>query len=188
MGTLTIGSYTYSVYGTQELATEYITGRIGELADNWLATTATTTQRKTQVSATRFIDSQAWAGAKVDSAQANEFPRTGLVDKDGNDVSSLTVPQVILDATYELMMLMLDDATLDASDGSGNVKIAQAGSAKIEYFRPQSGGRFPRQIMDLLAPFMTGGLFDAEALSYVGGTDVVTQFADADFLTLTRGF
>jgi len=140
-------------YILQADATTYFSLRIG--SDAWTAAT-TGTKDSALVTATRMLDRMVWTGEKTAADQDLEFPRTGLTDKDGNEVASDAIPQEILDATCELALILIVNASAaDVTSTASNIKKLQAGSAMIEYFKGSSPGTpFPPVIMQLIAVFL----------------------------------
>ena len=96
MSEITVGGSIFEVYQTVAEIDAYADGAIGDNADAWRAADADT-QARAGVSATRLIDRQTWLGDKAAESQALAFPRTGLVDAAGADVSSDFTPQQVLD-------------------------------------------------------------------------------------------
>lgn len=155
-------------------------------------TTTSATREAGLVTAFNQIERQVYEGEMTQSppTQTASFPRTGLTDKYGDEVSSATVPQVVKDAQCELAIALLSNASVaSAGDASSNIKRLRAGSAEVEYFRPVDGARFPAPVMELLGPFLANS---AALLSGMGGiasgTDVESQFDDDDAYDLNQGY
>lgn len=188
MGTITIGTTTYDVYGTTAALKSYMAAKLG--STNYDAAT-TTEQKQAHISATRWLDRANWQGQKYDltTPQPLEHPRTGLTDKDGNEVAEDTVHITVEEATYELVEYLLGDPTLTGSPDSGsNIKRAKAGSAEAEFFRPTEGTypRFPTEAHELIRYFLEGA--SGISAPYAPGVDVESQFDDDDSYGLTEGF
>lgn len=182
-GTVTISGTSYDIYGTKVLATAYMAARIG--AEAW--TTATAANRdKALVSATRWLDRQNWQGQKTVAAQPLEFPRTGLTDKDGNAVASDVPPVLVEEASYEMALAILADASVQANITTGsNTKRVKAGSAEVEFFRATDGTKLPSIAQELAGVFLDGG---ARSAGCAKGTDGESTFTDLDQWGRTRGF
>lgn len=117
-------------------------------------------QNKALVTATRMLDRQRWEGAKTGDPQALQFPRTGLTDRDGNAVSSVTVPADVESATAELALALLTDADVQTTANSGsNVEEVDAKGVSVTFFRTDStiAPRFPAIVDELIAAFLVGG-------------------------------
>ena len=163
MGTVTIGSATYAVYGTHAALTEYAAGSFVH-ADTYAATT-TARQQRALVEATRILLSLTW----VDEANA---------DAD-------TASAIAIQAAQELALAGLaDPAVFTAATASINVKSVGAGSAAVEFFAPVGVGRFPVRVMDLLSGLVEGAGSTLYGGVESGGTDESSDFDDAAY-TLT---
>ena len=161
MGTVSIGGTSFDIYGTLAAANTYMNARLG--AESWSVADATN-KSKALVSATRFVDRQNWQSQKVDIAtpQALEFPRTGLIDKDGIAVSELAVPVLVEEATYEMALSILADATVtDNASAGSNVKLVKAGTAEVRFFRQTTGSKLPTAAHELIGLWLEGGLTSA---------------------------
>ena len=185
MSEITVGGSIFEVYQTVAEIDAYADGAIGDNADAWRAADADT-QARAGVSATRLIDRQTWLGDKAAESQALAFPRTGLVDAAGADVSSDFTPQQVLDADCELAMAPAAGATVqDQSDTTSLTRRLKAGSVELEYFRQISGGtRFPQIVQELIGLWLSS---NATLLSGIAsGVDSLTSFA-IDTYSLNRG-
>ncbi len=150
MGTVTIGVNNYDIYGTDAAATIYLAAKIGATA--WASATADT-RAQALVTATRLIQTYLAArGQDLDPATASEL----LVEQ----------------ATYELAYaLMVKPSLQDQATAAGNRKRVKAGSAEVEYFSPERGGRFPAAVQALLNDWLTeqgGGA--SLGMGYASGT------------------
>lgn len=145
----------YNCYVAQAAATDYLSLSVG--AASW--TSATSAEKDAAlVSATRALDKMIWQGEKADPDQALAFPRTGIVDREGNALPDDEIPPDITAACIELALaLIVDSALYTAQDTSKNISSLKAGSAAITYFRPQAGGRFPPQVSALLTSLLGTG-------------------------------
>lgn len=187
MGQVTISGTTYDVYGTADGLKAYLAGKLGPLAYD---TAESADKSKALVSATRWIDREKWQGSMTDEVtpQPLEWPRTGVTDCDGNAVDSASVPDDIINATYELAEILLGDpAAADGANTGSNTKRVKAGSAEVEFFRPGSadgsgggGTLFPVPAQKLVACFLegAGGAFSTP---YAGGTSQPSSFCTDDF-------
>lgn len=187
MGQVTISGTDYDVYGTTAGLKSYMAANINSAAYD---DASSTDRKKAHVSATRWLDRANWQGAMTDlvTPQPLEFPRTGLTDKDGNEVASDAVPDEVDEACYELVIYLLDDATITQSPDQGsNVKNVQAGSAQVEFFKGTQGKfpRFPIEAHELIRYFLEG----ASGISppYAPGASVESQFDDCDGYGLGGG-
>lgn len=113
----------------------------------------------------------------VAEAQQLCMPRTGLTDVDGQAVDPNLVPVPVVEAEFELAFEITQNAKLETSPGTGsNVKLAKAGPAEVEFFRPTDGPRnqrFPVIVQELIAPFLGGS---GPTLAITSGTDGASAF------------
>lgn len=177
MTTVTIGSNDYDVYVSDVEASTYLAADYGR-ATAWAALTSDQ-KKMAVVSATRVLDRQRWVGAKTDSDQALAFPRTGLTDADGNAVASDTVPTAVENACAILAADIAADSDL-ANDPStaSNIKSVKAGSANVEFFRPQSGTKLPTYIMDLIGAFLTAASSGSSVIDTAEDCRQTTRFPE----------
>jgi len=187
MGTVSIGGTNYTVYGDSAGLKAYMAAHMNSSAYD---SATSNNRKKAHVSATRWLDRANWQGQKYDLAtpQELEFPRTGLTDKDWNEVDETIVPTAVEQATYELVLYLLDDETATQSlDQGSNVKRVQAGSAQVEFFKGTDGKypRFPTEAHELIRYFLEGA--SGLTAPYAPGVDVESQFDDCDGYGLTGG-
>lgn len=121
--------------GAVEDATNYIGQRFGPSYTAWLLL-STDDKSRTMVSATSYIDSLQWQGTPTGLVNGNvtflQWPRSGI---DG--VDPLTVPTQIVNATFELAVLIAAAPDLVQNVDSGsNVQSMGAGPASLSFFRP----------------------------------------------------
>lgn len=170
----------YNCYVSQSAATDYLSLSVG--ADAWTA--ATSGQKDAAlVSATRALDKMSWQGEKTDPAQALAFPRTGIVDREGNELPDDEIPPDITAACIEMALALLVDASLYTTNNTDrNIQSIGAGSAQVTYFRPQAGtGRFPPQVAGLLTSLLASMGAAATAAMYANAVtwdDMNDEIAD----------
>lgn len=122
-------------------------------------TAAATMKTKALATAARALERCTWSGTKTDPAQALSWPRTGVVDKYGNAVSTSVVPQDIINAEIELALAILNDPnTLTQVNTMQTNKMVKAGTVEVEFFRlPKNlATQFPKIIQDLIGPYISG--------------------------------
>lgn len=183
MATVTIGSTTYTVYSDVSTADDYFNGSVSFSTWNGF-----TTDQKARglVSATRLIDRQGWQGSKDDEAQVLDFPRTGLVNCAGNDVTSAESLTLAIEASQLLALDLLNGEELETSTSTEDrTKRLKAGSVEIEYFRADKDQdtRFPTDVMELLGCFLSG----SSPISGSIASGVDGEALDTDF-SFTNGF
>ena len=108
-----------------------------------------------------------WRGDKVNGrAQTMPFPRTELIDADGNDVASDEVPREIVAACCELALI--EAATPGAMNPTvvlaDKVSSEQVGSIRVEYANAFMSAESSRPVLtivsDLIDPFLDRGTGD----------------------------
>lgn len=141
MGTVTIGTDTFTTFGTIAGANSYLNGDIN--AVTW-ATLAADTKSRLLVSATRWLTS---IGLSDPASGADIEP---IADDTG-------VPVPVQQGAYELAFVLSADAAAASSQNTGsNVKVAKAGSASVQFFRPVEGTIFPTKALRLLKEYIKG--------------------------------
>lgn len=180
--TVTAGTNSYA---SNAEADAYFATRYG-FATTWAALTSGV-QDQLLVTATNKIESLRLAGEKTDSGQALHFPATGLTDQYGDDVASDSIPTIIKQAEFELVIAIYNDSgVLTAASNADLTKRLKADTVEIEYFRPQfSTGPLPPAVMQLLGPYLAGSSNLAGPVAY--GTGECSEF-DGDEFTRSGGF
>ena len=142
------------------------------------------------IEATRVFERQAWAGEKEVPSQTLAFPRTGLLDKDGNSLTGAETLAIVSEAQFEYALVLINDIdALNVRDATGsNVKQVGAGSAKIIFFKSTKGSRFPLTVTDLIGDFF-GGSGSTVIGGFVSGNCDSSSFTDLDGnYGLNKGF
>lgn len=162
MGSVTIGSGTYAVYGTHAELTTYASGSFVH-ATAYAAATSTD-QARALVEATRLLVALPW----IDAANA--------------DVS--TAGAAAIQGAQELALSGLVDAEVFTRATSSQNVRAVTGKVGVEFFAPVSVGRFPPRVMDLIAGLIDGASGGNYGVSEAGGTDAESSFDDDVFETV----
>lgn len=164
MGTVTISGSNFEIYSTLLAAQTYFKAGLGDAPIAFRAAVSTVgLQEQALVEATRMLDRQRWKGLPVGVPVIDvvlQWPRTGVTDRLGAEVSSASVPDKIQKATYELAgALLVDAAKKDAAMSGSNIASVAAGPASVSFFRPTLGvtGRFDTIIQELVGEFLGGG-------------------------------
>lgn len=176
--TVTVGVTAHSAFVTLAAAEIYLGAALH--ATGWAG--ATSAQKaQALVTATRMIDRQGWDGEKTDAANELSWPRSGLLDAEGEDVDSATLPAALVDATCELANALLEDASSQAAASAGsNVKRAVAGSVSVEFFGPKTAGRFPQAVQELIGRWLASSAGIAAMAPRTSGTDAESAFDPCD--------
>ena len=180
VSTLSISGNTYSVYALTsdplDDANDYMDARLG--ADAWNDASGSN-KKRALVSAVRYIDRAVnWTGVQSDlvTPQPLQWPRDGAAC-DGTAVTDGTVPDAFATAEFEMALILLNDAAVQNSTGTGsNVKRVKAGSAEVEFFTGTAGTtdetRLPTTVNDLVGCYIEG--------SSVASVSFGTTDADGD--------
>lgn len=171
-------------YGTRAEADAYFEDSLRK--EVWYSFTASK-RDQSLIEATRILERIPYRGTKTSPSQALEYPREGLFDINDIALTGTEALAVMKEAEFEYAIFLLGKpSAINETDSSGkaNVKSAGAGSAKVEFFRPQKSIRFPLSIRELIGSFISGaGSLTATVVSGAGGT---TTF-DQDYGT-TKGY
>lgn len=186
MGTVTIGGTSYEIYDTSTAANNYLKAHSNGAA--WVAAD-TATKNKALVTAARSFDRQLWVGAMTDpvTPQPLAWPRTGIVDRNGQAVADSVIPQDVLEGNWEWALDIVQDASVAGASPGTNTKSTRS-REKVDVievetetvqFKPTIGetARFPVAVMELIGAFLAGS--DA-TLALASGTDEVSQFTTSD--------
>ncbi|QNN99838.1 hypothetical protein P67b_00079 [Ruegeria phage Tedan] len=147
------------------------------------------------VAATNRLDLENWSGEKQDPAQLNEWPRTNVFC-DGEAVADGIIPPELENGTILLAGSIAINATASsAGTGPSNISRVGAGSARVDFFRPQTSTNFAlsQQNPDVFA--LVRCLFDGAAGAAVGlggsvafGAGTPNEFDDEDRFGLREGW
>lgn len=170
MGTVTIGSDTFDVFGTSAGLATYANGSAAYYATYAAANVADANQvKRTHVEATRLIALMPFADA------ADAVPATASAD--------------VATACYELTLAALADvAVLTQASTAQRVRKVDAKGVSVEFFGPLAGSCFPSRVMTLLGPLLETVAASSSAVGaggYVSGTSTTSDFDTCDAYGLT---
>lgn len=159
MEDVTVGSDTYSVYGTLAAANSYWNGRLGSVADAWSA--ATSDKRKRGLnSASLLIDRQQY----IEDADTRG-ERDAITE--------------IVQASYEIAgQLVLDPEFFNKLSSGNNVKrVSPGGGVEVEFFvsTQETAALFPPNIQDLIGPYLLGQTSIGVSGSFSSGTSTCDE-------------
>ena len=171
MGTVTISGVQTTTFGDVTGASNY--HRVGFSGASFIAL-STTDKGKTLISATRYLTVLWWC-----DEQDNEVIPT--VDESG-------VPEEVINGAYELALAITNDPSIiDTGESGGtNTKRLKAGSAEIEFFRPEDAGRLPSTVVRLLGDYLKSR--QSQLTTQAGGTDVCQPFGSRLDPDLDEGY
>ena len=151
--TTTAGSASANAYCTLEQAEAYVATLVW--SSDW--TGKTDEQKKAAIiNAARLLDTLQFKGSRADEAQAMAWPRINVVDRDGYEVDSATVPAAVVNANAEFALrLFAEDRAADA--GAIVPERVKLGQMEVEKQRRQM---IPASVRDLLSGLLatTGGV------------------------------
>lgn len=124
------------------------------LLNNTIVVDATTEENRKRalVQATRVLDAvMCWTGTAASSTQALNWPRSGMLSKNGYAIADNVIPQELKNAQMELArLLMLSDVTApNDADVQGITKI-KAGPVELQFRDEINAKRIPDSVFMLL--------------------------------------
>jgi hypothetical protein len=142
------------------------------------------------IAATKKINTLQFVAQKTDVAQANEWPRTGVVTSYGLQVADNEVPTEVQDATILLAGTLITTPESTQQDDSNRRRV-RAGSAEVEYFKPiKPVNTIAYLDKDAFHLLNKAGLLQYSSGSEVGacasGTDTASYFEDS--YGISRGY
>lgn len=103
--------------------------------------------------ATRLLDTLYFVGTKTANTQALQWPRWGVIDRNGFPVDSASIPQQLVNATSEFALRLLEaDRAKDA--GAIVPSKLKAGALELEGLKHQI---IPATVLALLGELVAGG-------------------------------
>lgn len=180
------------VYGGLPAAVIYVSQMISDAAGAFLALDPNK-QAQYLRQASLWIDRQTWVGVPTTPPVASttlKWPRTGVIEPDGTPTDPTIVPPDVVSATFEAMILGVDDQTFfQQADQSQNIRDLRAGSAGLSYFNATSVLEGTASILPTVIDQLVGRYFTAnnggQAVggTYTGGGDGDNPFDTCDELT-----
>lgn len=179
--TITGDATPFEVYGGLTAATHYLLAGISDGAIAWRGLAADD-QARMLIAATRYIDRLAWQGAATSPAVGGttlQWPRTGVTAADGTSVSSVAVPNDIVNAVFELAALLAADSESETyRDEASAIRGIRAGGISLDYSMPltslaNDGPQIPPVVLMLIGQYMATTNVKAVRTT---GTDGVSSF------------
>lgn len=161
------------VYGGLPAAINYIGAKFGQTSLAWLGLSSDQ-QGQTLVTATRYIDEQPWDGDATGLVGTTpttlQFPRLGLKRND-IDVDSTTVPPEVVQAVFELSILIAQKPTIvDQVDQGSNIQsVGGGGAPSVSYFAQTSAARGTATVMPTVVQRLLGRFLATPAANLAGG-------------------
>ena len=141
------------------------------------------------IAATVRLDDLPWSGSKVTPDQPRQWPRSGLVDRDGVALPTDRIPAQLERATALLAGdLALDPYSLSHDEVDQPVQMERIGPRSVTYFRQRTTLR-QRQlgnslVLELIALWLIPA---SDARPIATGTDDRSHFENFEEYDLTEG-
>jgi len=125
------------------------------------AFTSSNEQDQAAITATQMLDWYcSYKGQKTYDTQALEWPRIDVVDKNGLVVTSTTIPARVKTATFELMLIIMEEDRTADSPLAG-IAEASLGPLKIKSDLTNTSPSRKKVIPDKITAILSGLLFSA---------------------------
>ncbi|MBI2239623.1 MAG: hypothetical protein HYU59_02340 [Magnetospirillum gryphiswaldense] len=147
---------------TLEQAEAYFTGRLYIL--DWSGA-ASGDKEKALKMAARTLNRLRWRGSLTSESQVMAWPRQGVIDPEGREITVTTIPQDIKDAQAEMALAMLRE-DLTADDSNRGVKRVKAGTVEVEYNGEAPAKSLPDAVQELLSPYLRPVISGSAALVF----------------------
>lgn len=150
----TAGAVNANAYATLAQADAYHEAHA--YGDTWRAAYVEQKQRAL-LTATRLLDQHlVWAGTAASTTQRLAWPRTGLLDANGNTLSSTAIPDRIVEACAELARQLLEaDRTADSEVEAKGLTSLSVGSISMTFKSAQLVKVLPDAVWYLVAAWGT---------------------------------
>ena len=109
-----------------------------------------------------YLVARQWAGAPATSTQRLAWPRTGMVDRNGNAISPSTIPLDLKYAVAEFAgQLVAADRTLDNDVSVQGLKSVKAGSVSLDFKETILPKVLPDAVLNLMpASWFTDEIYE----------------------------
>jgi hypothetical protein len=179
--TLIVGT---NSYGSRADADTHFTDSLKNVT--WSAF-STTLRDQALVEATRILERQSYAGAKGTPDQTLAFGRSGILNREGVEMTieeSLSAFKIV---QFEYAFILLTNLNLvDSTNGSNGLKSFKSSSTTIVFTNSGKSSRFPSAIQEMISIFLAGSIGSVGS-TYASGTDDESSFGVGRF-DQTTGF
>ena len=150
----TVSGASANSYGTLAVAQTYFDDRL--YTTTWDAANQDQQEAALQMACAQ-IDALQFVGYVTSYTQALQWPRVGVTDRNGQAISSSTIPTLVKNAQCELALTLLNDAGLSGNGDLDAFEQVTLGSLSVT---PKQGraGSLPKTIKQMLAPFLVAGV------------------------------
>lgn len=149
----TVGGTNANCYLTLSAAEGYFLGRLG--AETW--TEADQEERESAlIMATSWLDTERYVGSIVSILQRLVWPRFGAFSRNGNYLIYTAIPQMVMDATCELALAILNDPSIFGDSEISDFTHLRVGDVDVTpRFVPRSA--LPLHVLRILEPVRLAG-------------------------------
>ena len=146
----TVGAANANSYVAVADADTYMASRLH--AEAWVDDADNTEKEAALIWAARLIDTTVrFNGTKVTSTQSMAWPRAGLTDESGYDVSENAIPQIIKYLQMELALLLLTtDRTKESQAAAAGLTSLRAGPVSLSFKDEIQVKQVPDTLMAML--------------------------------------
>jgi hypothetical protein len=134
-------------------------------ASVWTGESDPDVKERALIMGTRRVDAFQVVGFKNSADQALKWPRSDVFDEDGNEYETTEIPIVVLHATYETALWLLNQnaASTDplAPDGLDRFTRAKVGPIEVEPNLSSSSSKVPDHVRRLLRHVLRAAGFTA---------------------------
>lgn len=147
------------------------------------------------IAATRRLDLENWSGEKTDPAQETDWPRDNAMCNGTPIPDGLPIPTEIESGCCSIAgTIAIDASASQAGTGPSNTKKVGAGSAAVEFFRPQTGSNYSLSAQNpdayALVRCLLQGAGAASGIGYgvASGTCDQSSFDDVNEPSVSQGY
>lgn len=149
----TVGGASANAYAEVSDADTYFDERLQ--AANWTGESSADVKERALIMATRRLDVLEYTGYRNATTQALKWPRSDAFDEDGEEYATDAIPAVIIEATYETALWLLNK-TAESTDPLQNTGLeaferAKVGPLDVTPRRSVRSGSLPDHVMRMLA-------------------------------------
>lgn len=148
----TVGGADANSYATRADADTYFDNRLN--ATGWSALSDDDKDRAL-ITATSRIEQETFIGTPATETQALQWPRDGVVDRNGNDVPEDEIPQQVKNAQYEYALTLTGGTTQLLPSGLDQFTEVKVGSIQVKMKDGFIEGQLPDNVYRELEEFLS---------------------------------
>lgn len=128
----TPGAANANSFGTLEEADAYFATRLYSTA--WTSADIEVKKAALIMATSALTANICWVGSPTDAVQVLPFPRTGMSDRNGNEIADTVIPQDLKIAEFELALAMLkSDRTAESDIEAVGLTKLKAGPVELSF-------------------------------------------------------